>query len=324
RSSARRQAAAEGLQEPQAVRQPDEAVARKRAWMQLDEFLAGLDQEQREVFVLAELVGMRVPEVAAVVDAPLNTLYSRLRIARRRFNDRFGVEHAEMLRRAGEGECPTKKQRRHVWMLVATELFPAAVPVTVVATTSLAVKWAVAGGVAAVIAVTSTVALRARDAPTVETIAAPSSVSDSVDTEPYKAGQGAVVPPRPESHGASNAAASRLEPPIVVAATVVEASSRTRSAKASVSARVPTDSLSTTVAVLREAQRLVQAGRASAALAAIDGLGHDAAAPMRVELHRIEREAACLVNDTTRAGRAHDALVALGSVGASASACEEK
>lgn len=42
--------------------------------------------EQREVFVLVEIEQLSVPEVAKLVGASLNTAYSRLRLARRRFN----------------------------------------------------------------------------------------------------------------------------------------------------------------------------------------------------------------------------------------------
>lgn len=41
--------------------------------------------EQREVFVLTEFEDMSAPEIAALVGAPLPTVYSRLRLARARF-----------------------------------------------------------------------------------------------------------------------------------------------------------------------------------------------------------------------------------------------
>ncbi len=44
--------------------------------------LATLSDEQREVFVLARIEQMSAPEIASVVDVPLNTVYSRLRAAR--------------------------------------------------------------------------------------------------------------------------------------------------------------------------------------------------------------------------------------------------
>jgi RNA polymerase sigma-70 factor, ECF subfamily len=54
-----------------------------------DLVLAALDElplEQRTVLVLKELDGFTMPEIAELLDAPLNTLYSRLRLARLRFS----------------------------------------------------------------------------------------------------------------------------------------------------------------------------------------------------------------------------------------------
>ncbi len=52
-----------------------------------DRLLALLDElplEQRTVLVLKELDGFTMPEIAEMLDLPLNTLYSRLRLARQR------------------------------------------------------------------------------------------------------------------------------------------------------------------------------------------------------------------------------------------------
>ncbi len=42
---------------------------------------------KREVFVLAELEDMTMPEIAEAIGIPLNTAYSRLRVARQEFED---------------------------------------------------------------------------------------------------------------------------------------------------------------------------------------------------------------------------------------------
>ncbi|MCX4240953.1 RNA polymerase sigma factor [Paraliomyxa miuraensis] len=49
----------------------------------VDAVLASLDPSQREVFVMADLLDMSGPEIAAELKIPLNTVYSRLRLARR-------------------------------------------------------------------------------------------------------------------------------------------------------------------------------------------------------------------------------------------------
>jgi RNA polymerase sigma-70 factor, ECF subfamily len=50
--------------------------------------LAKLDDEKRTVFVMAELEEMSPNEIAEVLSIPVNTVYSRLRVAREQF-----VEH---------------------------------------------------------------------------------------------------------------------------------------------------------------------------------------------------------------------------------------
>jgi RNA polymerase sigma-70 factor (ECF subfamily) len=51
----------------------------------VDRLLDALDDDRREVFVLAELEQMNSPEIARSLGIPLNTVYSRLRLARQEF-----------------------------------------------------------------------------------------------------------------------------------------------------------------------------------------------------------------------------------------------
>ena len=60
-------------------------VERRQAADLVQAFLDGLGEELREVFVLMEIEGMTAPEVAHAVDVGVNTVYSRLRLARERF-----------------------------------------------------------------------------------------------------------------------------------------------------------------------------------------------------------------------------------------------
>jgi len=60
----------------------DEKVDAMRAARLLDALLAELDDAQREVFVLADLHDLSAPEIAEITGANLNTVYSRLRLAR--------------------------------------------------------------------------------------------------------------------------------------------------------------------------------------------------------------------------------------------------
>lgn len=67
--------------------EPDRRLSREQAVNILDELLDRLDDDQRNVFVMAEVVKMSAPEIAELTGAKLNTVYSRLRLARRAFDE---------------------------------------------------------------------------------------------------------------------------------------------------------------------------------------------------------------------------------------------
>jgi RNA polymerase sigma-70 factor, ECF subfamily len=52
----------------------------------LHDILGDMDEQKRTVYVLSELEQLSVPEIAGVLGANLNTVYSRLRAARRQFD----------------------------------------------------------------------------------------------------------------------------------------------------------------------------------------------------------------------------------------------
>lgn len=64
------------------LEEPDALLERKRARELLDRVLDGLEPEQRAAFVLFELEGLRMVEIARILDVPLGTVASRLRRAR--------------------------------------------------------------------------------------------------------------------------------------------------------------------------------------------------------------------------------------------------
>lgn len=64
---------------------PHRAAERHEAKQRVERGLSALPMEQRAVFVLHELEGLSIPECVEVLEAPLNTLYSRLRLARAAF-----------------------------------------------------------------------------------------------------------------------------------------------------------------------------------------------------------------------------------------------
>jgi RNA polymerase sigma-70 factor (ECF subfamily) len=83
RDRARRHAAPPlGVLVPVAPTSPEAEASARQALARLDRILAGLSDEQREVFVLAEVAELAAPEIAELLAVNLNTVYSRLRLAR--------------------------------------------------------------------------------------------------------------------------------------------------------------------------------------------------------------------------------------------------
>jgi RNA polymerase sigma-70 factor (ECF subfamily) len=62
-----------------------ETLERREAQNLVDRALEELNLEQRAVFVLHEIDGCAMPEIASALSIPLNTAYSRLRLGRGRF-----------------------------------------------------------------------------------------------------------------------------------------------------------------------------------------------------------------------------------------------
>lgn len=67
---------------------------RKQAMRRLEAILDRLDFDQRVVFTLFELEGMRGDEIAALLDVPVPTVHSRLRLAREAFKAEVAREQA--------------------------------------------------------------------------------------------------------------------------------------------------------------------------------------------------------------------------------------
>jgi RNA polymerase sigma-70 factor (ECF subfamily) len=66
-------------------RLPDDEVAARQARDQVLRALESLDLDRRAVFVMHEIDGVAVPQIAEALEVPLNTAYSRLRLARQDF-----------------------------------------------------------------------------------------------------------------------------------------------------------------------------------------------------------------------------------------------
>ncbi len=66
---------------------PEHSLERARELRFVREILLTLDEPLRDVLVLSDVEGLTAPEIAAALEVNVNTIYSRLRIARQRFAD---------------------------------------------------------------------------------------------------------------------------------------------------------------------------------------------------------------------------------------------
>lgn len=88
------------VEPPPGPASPEHALELARASAIVGEFLAQLDASQREVFELVDIEGLRGPEVAELQGENLNVIYSRLRLARRKFVAFVAAREAEATREA--------------------------------------------------------------------------------------------------------------------------------------------------------------------------------------------------------------------------------
>jgi RNA polymerase sigma-70 factor (ECF subfamily) len=80
-------------------RGPAGELERVEALRVLDQLLLELDDAKRMVFVLAEIEQMTLPEIAQVLEANVNTVWTRLRAARRDFERALSRFHTRELER---------------------------------------------------------------------------------------------------------------------------------------------------------------------------------------------------------------------------------
>jgi RNA polymerase sigma-70 factor, ECF subfamily len=78
---------------------PESSAEHGEALRLLYLLLGTLDDDKREAFVLAELEGLTVPEIAALTGANPNTLYARLRAARTQIRKAWAVHQNQPTRK---------------------------------------------------------------------------------------------------------------------------------------------------------------------------------------------------------------------------------
>jgi len=92
--------------DPEALRDPapavDELVASREELDLVARALDALDLDRRAVFILHEIDGVSIPDVARALEIPTNTAYSRLRLAREDFGAAVRRMHLRARPKGGE------------------------------------------------------------------------------------------------------------------------------------------------------------------------------------------------------------------------------
>ena len=81
---------------PESFATPFDQTARSETQRALLAALEQLPEDQRLIFALTELEELSAPEIAAALGIKLNTVYSRLRLARRALAARLRVSEREV------------------------------------------------------------------------------------------------------------------------------------------------------------------------------------------------------------------------------------
>jgi RNA polymerase sigma-70 factor (ECF subfamily) len=72
--------------------EPNRIAEQREAFRLCSRLLDQLDDEKREVFILSELEQMTAPEIAEAIEVNLNTVYSRIRAAKKAFAELYARE----------------------------------------------------------------------------------------------------------------------------------------------------------------------------------------------------------------------------------------
>lgn len=116
-----------------------EPHAELEATRDLEALLLRIDAAQRETFVMAELLGMSGPEIAGELRVPVDTVYSRLRLARRRLATLAGsVErlHAGVAQ-ACEAQRPAPTEQARTWAAIVPMIGAKSITISAVSLTTL-------------------------------------------------------------------------------------------------------------------------------------------------------------------------------------------
>jgi RNA polymerase sigma factor (sigma-70 family) len=248
----------------------------------LDEFLADLDPDRRTVFVLADLEGMRGPEIAHALGLNPNTVRSRLRGARQAFSACFEHEGEQLVAEAANVAAPAEARSRGLVLL--------ALPGTSWASTSGAGAWGWLSSLRGLAVIGS---LTVAGVAVIASVQGPPRESRTVD-------EAASIADAPEPMPIASEARHDDE----TAAIVIEAKPARASSHGREDLPDPVSS-SEALALLERARAAMKDGDAATALALIEG---QRGWPAALDAHRIALEigALCRMGESQRArARAH-------------------
>lgn len=264
----------------------------------VDDALARMDPAQAEVFLLAHVEELTGPEIAEAVGAPLNTVYSRLRLARARLCEFLAMveaEEREIVEAIRRRDAPPREASARVWLALAGGLGETAVPL---ATIGLGTKLAIVSATAATtVLLVVGIGAAATDPPqtATTTIATPSSTSPSVPVAAVRM-PSAVIPEAP--------APASIEAP-------TRAPSPRSTARIETPSSAPADTLVEETRIVGEARRALAKGDAREALALLDD--HATRFPkgtMIVDARALRVRSLCAIGRTDDARAAATALAA--------------
>lgn len=86
RAYRKREALVERMPELPIQAAQEHTLEQQREWELLEKLLSALSDEQRQVFVLYEIEALSMREIAQIVGSPLQTIYSRLHVARKQID----------------------------------------------------------------------------------------------------------------------------------------------------------------------------------------------------------------------------------------------
>ena len=115
---------------------PEAQLSEAEAQALLHALLEQLDEDKRTVLVLADVEGVRVPEISRILGVNVRTVHSRLRLARERFEAaarrhrerergrmwRSSLRAKTLAQRCGDPGRPSPAVRQRTWALLAVRL----------------------------------------------------------------------------------------------------------------------------------------------------------------------------------------------------------